>query len=271
MLNKLMKHEFRATARIMLPLLLIVLITAVGANISIKNLLEADLPFLNLLGVILLSAFVVAVVGICMVTFLLMVQRFYKNLLQDEGYVMLTLPVSIHSHVWSKLLVSLVWQITTMAVLVMSLFILFFDIDIVTKFFSNLIELLWHIDFDLESVHIIFFLFEMFLLILLSGMGTCLQAYASMAMGHTFNAYKLCWSVGIYFGIQFILQLVGGIVTLLVGVLLDTPILTGLLENISAPGIMHLMMWTFNLSTLLLCGLFYGLTIYMMKNRLNLE
>ena len=36
MLRKLLKHEFRATGRIMLPLYLVVILTAVFANFSIR-------------------------------------------------------------------------------------------------------------------------------------------------------------------------------------------------------------------------------------------
>ena len=42
-----------------------------------------------------------------------LIQRFYKNLLRDEGYLMLTLPASVHQQVWSKLIVSSVWFIIT--------------------------------------------------------------------------------------------------------------------------------------------------------------
>ena len=271
MLSKLMKHEFRATARIMLPLFFLVLVTAVGGNLSVQNFLWANHSFLNLLGGLLLGAFIFTIIGICVVTFLLMVQRFYKNLLQDEGYVMLTLPVSIHHHVWSKLLVSVVWQIATAIVVFVSFLILFFNLDFVYIIFSRLLDLLWQIDFDLEAVHLGFLGFEVLLLILLGAVGTCLQAYASLAMGHSFHAYKLGWSVGIYFGTQFVLQLVGGIVTLTVAALLETGLFTAILATLSPLGMMHLMMWALILSSLLICGLFYGLTIYMMKERLNLE
>ena len=50
MLRKLLKHEFRATGRIMLPLYLILLATAIGANFSTRGLLETDLKVLDLLG-----------------------------------------------------------------------------------------------------------------------------------------------------------------------------------------------------------------------------
>ena len=39
MLRKLMKHELRATGRLMVPMLLVTLLTAVGANLSIRWLM----------------------------------------------------------------------------------------------------------------------------------------------------------------------------------------------------------------------------------------
>ena len=50
MLRKLLKHEFRATARIMGPLYLILLVTAMGANFSARVMDRADSRLLNALG-----------------------------------------------------------------------------------------------------------------------------------------------------------------------------------------------------------------------------
>ena len=99
MLMKLMKHEFRATGRIMLPLYLVLLVTAVGANFTTRGLLSTQYRLLDVLGVLLVTAFGVAIVGVCAMSMVVMVQRFYKNLLQDEGYVTvsythLTLPTT---------------------------------------------------------------------------------------------------------------------------------------------------------------------------------
>ena len=58
MLRKLMKHELRATGRVMLPLYLVVLVTSVGANLSTRVLTELDFELLNLLGFLLMTAFV---------------------------------------------------------------------------------------------------------------------------------------------------------------------------------------------------------------------
>ncbi|WP_297985875.1 hypothetical protein [uncultured Oscillibacter sp.] len=99
MLRKLLKHEFRATGRIMLPVIGILLATSVAANLSLRYLLGSNAWFFSMLGILLLTAFGFAIFGVFIVSFILMIQRFYKNLLQDEGYVMLTLPVSIHQHI----------------------------------------------------------------------------------------------------------------------------------------------------------------------------
>ena len=108
MLMKLVKHEFRATGRVMGLLFLVLLAAAVGANFSIQVLNGSSLSLLRILGALVMSAYVMAVIGVCFVCFFLMLQRFYRNLLGDEGYVMFTLPVSVHQHVWSKLMVTAV-------------------------------------------------------------------------------------------------------------------------------------------------------------------
>ena len=61
MLRKLLKHEFRATARIMLPLYLVLLVTAVGANITTQGLSNSSYQILRLLGALLAMAFGIAI------------------------------------------------------------------------------------------------------------------------------------------------------------------------------------------------------------------
>ena len=62
MLRKLMKHELRATARVMGPMLLLTLAAAVGGNIAVYYLVESEAAVLNLIGVFLLSGTVVKLV-----------------------------------------------------------------------------------------------------------------------------------------------------------------------------------------------------------------
>ena len=142
MLRKLLKHEFRATARIMLPLYLVLLVTAVGANITTQGLSNSSYQILRLLGALLAMAFGIAIIGVCVMSLVVMVQRFYKNLLGDEGYVMLTLPVNLHQQVWSKLIVSAVWFAATFLAVVLAALMVSFNVGSLTAFFRGIGELL---------------------------------------------------------------------------------------------------------------------------------
>ena len=84
MLTKLLKHEFRATARIMGPLYLVLLAVALGFNFSAR-LMDSGNFVLNMLAALVVMAYVVAITAVFIVAFILMLQRFYKNLLGDEG------------------------------------------------------------------------------------------------------------------------------------------------------------------------------------------
>ena len=144
MLIKLLKHEFRATARIMGPLYLILLAVALGFNFSAR-LMDTSNVVLNVLAALVILAYVAAIIGVFIVAFILMLQRFYKNLLGDEGYIMFTLPASVHQHVWSKLIVSAVWFIATGVVVIRSAFVAAFNVSFLTdlagifpKFFQQL-------------------------------------------------------------------------------------------------------------------------------------
>ena len=76
MLRKLLKHEFRATGRIMLPMYLVLLVTALGSNLAGRKMLDGP-DILNTLGVLIVMAFGFAICGVMLMSFVLMIQRFY--------------------------------------------------------------------------------------------------------------------------------------------------------------------------------------------------
>ena len=130
MLGKLMKHEFRATARRMLPLFLVVVLLSCFLRISTAVIDHStrSLPtILHMLNALLWVLFVLLLIGCVIFAVVVMVNRFYKNLLTDEGYLMFTLPVSIHKLLWSKLLVSSVWFLAAFAVDALALGIVLFE------------------------------------------------------------------------------------------------------------------------------------------------
>ena len=272
MLRKLMKHEFRATGRIMLPLFLILLVTSVGANLSIRGMLDTDNRFLNILGSLLIVAFVVAVIGVCVMSMVVMVQRFYKNLLQDEGYVMMTLPVSTHQHIWSKLIVSAVWFALTILIVCLACLIMAADVTVIGEIVSGCQDLFRHVTayYAINGTAIVA---EFLVMCFVGCCAMCLQFYASLAIGHSFPNHKMAWSVGWFFIIQFAVQFLGGLLI----ALLDESWLHHLLLgwtvgwNISGMAAMHLSMILMILGELFYGAVFYFLTTYFLKRRLNLE
>lgn len=269
MLTKLIKHEFRATARIMGPLYLVLLVAALGANLSTRGILETPYPVLSILGGLLVMAFAVAILAVCVVSFLLMVQRFYKNLLRDEGYLMFTLPASVHQHVWSKLIVSSVWFIVTGVAVILSFMVMALDVS----FLEGMVGVMRQLFQDITAYYAIngtVFLLELLVLAFAFCIAFCLQFYAALAIGHSFSNHKFAWSVAFFFILQFASQLVGSLMMLSLN-----PIMQGFMGDldfrVTGMAAVHAGMAFFTGIILVYAAVFYVITTYFLKNRLNLE
>lgn len=276
MLIKLLKHEFRATGRVMLPLYLILLAAALGANLSVRVLMDIDFWALNALGGLLLMAFVVAMGAVAVMSIVVMVRRFYKNLLQDEGYVMLTLPCSVHQHIWSKLIVSAVWFAATMAVMVLAGLVSASDVTVI----GDLVRISRDVFRNVTAYYALngtAIALELLAVCFLGSCLVCLHFYAALSIGHSFSTHKLAWSVGWYFLLQFAVQMFfGGLMALLDATGLwnwlgDVHILRTMQQSIGPMGAIHLTMLVVAVLLLVYGAVFYGLTAYFLKNKLNLE
>lgn len=274
MLRKLLKHEFRATGRIMLPLFLIVLGTAVGANLSARVLMDTPNRVLDILGGLLIVAFTIAIVGVCVMSMVVMVQRFYKNLLQDEGYVMMTLPVSVHQHIWSKLIVSAVWFALTLIVVGLACLIVAADVKVIHQIAEGFGEVMGELYRHFTAYYAIngtALAVEFLVLCFVGCCAMCLQFYASLAIGHSFSSHKMAWSVLWFFVTMFAMQFLGGSGIVLLDESWLHNLLLGWTDNISGMAAMHLSMVCLILGEVLYGAIFYFLTTYFLKRRLDLE
>lgn len=270
MLKKLMKHELRATSRTMLPMLAFVLAAAVGGNLSVNRLLESVSKPMNAVGVFLLILFVAAIMSSCIMAFALMIERFYKNLLRDEGYLMLTLPVSVHQHILSKLLVSLIWFVAVAAAGLISLVILVFRVDLVREGFTILSSLrLNDMTLAANPVHVVAFLLEVALMLTAVMAYVCLLLYAAMAIGHSFTHRKGLLTVIALFALGLTYSLLENVSLILV----DSIGLNGFRQWFdSLPVLVQLHLTPLGITGMILipCALYYAVTAYFLKNRLNL-
>lgn len=274
MLRKLLKHEFRATGRVMLPLYLVLLVTALGSNLAGRKMVGSRSDVLSILGVLIVTAFGIAIFGVLLMSFVLMIQRFYKNLLQDEGYLMFTLPVSVHQHIWSKLIVSVVWfAATILAIIAASLIVAYQGgflrelFDFIGWFFEGLRKLKVS-----ETLNGMVYLVEIAILMFLAMAAFALQFYAALAAGHSRANRKMLWSVVWFFGFQFALQFCGSL--LMIG--LDRLGVFNFLNHLSinwtsATAAIHVGLLV-SIGVVVLYGaIFYAVTTFFLKRHLNLE
>ena len=265
MLRKLMKHEFRATGRVMGPLFGLLLIAAIAARFSVGVLLESSARFLNLLGGLFTTAFVIAIVGVCVMSLVLMINRFRTNLLGDEGYIMFTLPASVHQQIWSKLIVSAVWFIATGLAVVAAGFILVAQQGFWLEIRRGFAEIFRHLT-AYYAFNGTAFLFELLALIFVGCCVLCLEFYAAMAIGHSFANHKVLYSVLSFLGLQFVMQLLSG--GILVGTNYDFLVVALHSDGVLA---MHSVMLTMIVSTAVFGAVYYVITTMLLKKRLNLE
>lgn len=195
MLVKLMKQDLRATGRVMLPLYLAAIVLAVLTRVlSAIQMKAIDSQFWNIFSSIISMLVVLAIIALVIMTFVMMVWRFYKNYMTDEGYLMFTLPVRTGELIWSKLIITLLWYLCTGLVVLACVGILslgdgtMVEFSFTDGFLSGLTKQ------QLTSA-----VLSGLLMVLVTGISGVLELYASMAIGQSFRKNKVFMMVVFFF------------------------------------------------------------------------
>ena len=210
MLSKLLKYEISATTRTFLPLFAAVL--ALAGIQRLFSLINSD--FTQIPSVISLTVYIMLIAGMFVMTLVVMIQRFYKNLLSEEGYLMFTLPVKPWMHIFSKLLIAMMWTFLSVIVALLSVMIVaseelmhprFWQAigDGFAQFFSNNGSGMMTVEF--------------IALIILSSAVNILMIYASIALGHLAGKQRIIASIGAYLGLNTAIQILFLLVGLIPG------------------------------------------------------
>ncbi len=261
MLRKLMKHELRATARIILPLFLAVIVFSVFTSIATRSGFESHSNFLNIVSVLVSVGYGIALFALFAVILVLLINRFRNNLLGDEGYVMFTLPVSVHQLIWSKIIVSCLWFVGACLIVIASATIITADVAFFQNLSFNLREL-WNEFNGVYALNGTAIVIESLVLFFLAYAAGCLQFYASLAVGHSFDRRKTLYSILFFFAVTFVIQL---IVTLF---FTTTDISIEVANPMAA---VHLSFGIMIGLVAIYGAIFYVLTTKMLQKRLNLE
>ena len=230
MLKKLCKYEFRSIGRTLIPIYIAVIAVSIitsftmGINIeynrNYNNILDGGVNLVyqlqGIFTVVMSLAYFAVMVALFVLTFVIILQRFYKGLLCDEGYLMFTLPVKPWQLITSKGITAFVISILSGIVSCISIFIMMigvaedrwtllaqmFSFKNWSMFFIRLNEVvpMWGI-----------YLFEFIILVIVSSLASLYQVYASMAIGHLAKKNRILMSVVAYIVISMILSFIGGI------------------------------------------------------------
>lgn len=275
MLRKLMKYEFKATARWFFPLYIaIVLFALISRTLISTQSVENDI-IKNLRGIlttISILAYVLLFVGTMVISLVVVVQRFYKSLLGNEGYLMFTLPVKTWQHTTSKLLIAMLWSILSALIGFFSI-ILFIPSGEMSKMINELSEIM--------GVFNASFFILGGLILLINIARTIIEIYAAISLGHIFNKHRIILSFAFYIGINTISQ----VVYMLILPFVSSPFVKVISEDISygvsieynsfpfanmLPQLMTLSVIILVISIILSAG-YYIATNYLLKTKLNLE
>ena len=202
MLGKLLKHEWNATARKYgLFYLVLGVITLLA---MVVHAIPADHVLFTIGEVSFLVLYILVLCGVIFCSTGMAVVRFYKNMVSDEGYLTFTLPAKVEQLVFSKFLVAVCWQITTMLLIVISALSVFVVGHIEWSMFCE------GVAFVVEQSGMILPVFGV--MVLISIMYQLLLYYLSVAVGQLFGNHKILASVIAYcvlsFGIELIMLVV---------------------------------------------------------------
>lgn len=204
MLSKLIYHERKATQTQFFMMCAAILGLTCFTKVlgMVTDALRVQDGFLSSLLDLVSAAFVLSLFACHIAIMMLTVQRFYKNLLGDEGYLMFTLPVSSAQHINAK------WIVGTLETILITL--------------VSVLGVLFMVDFDgwrefgeimsqafAETNGKLGIIIALVIVVLIIGIiNFYLKAYASMAIGAQWPQNRFLGSVIAYFVISAVLSVV---------------------------------------------------------------
>lgn len=266
MLSRLLKYEIKATGRIFLPIFLALLMFAgITRFFSAVGPEQWDTP-----AFIIMVIYIMIMAGMFVMTFIMMIQRFYKNLLTDEGYLMLTLPVKPWKHIVSKLLVSMMWIVISGIAAFISILMIALQKGDLTKISAEL-SALYHQAFNYLGASLYLLSIELIIVLLIALASGILIVYASIAIGHLFNRHKLLASFGAFIVLSTLSQIFYTLIALIHGSTYFPTIHVSAGDFISRQPLIQGLMVYGIISSVLLCAAYFTITNYILSKRLNLE
>lgn len=206
MLRKLLKYEFRSIGRLLLFIYAAVIVVALILGGAFRKVSYDPGHYPDLLTYSGNSAsdifsiiYMILLMAMVIITLVMIILRFYKNLLGQEGYLMHTLPVPKWMLVASKTITSLIWVLIGIAVSALSLVIIL-HVSGVTGLWAGLLNTTV---IDFAPGQIVFAICWM----LVSIVAVILRFYFSMAVGNLANRHKFVFAVVVFIAVTIVIAI----------------------------------------------------------------
>lgn len=209
MLGKLMKYEFKATGRLLVPLYVALMIFAIINKLFMGDMsaIDSSSTFGTFIKVTTMIIYVVIMVSIFIVTLFVIIQRYRTNLLGDEGYLMNTLPVKPWQNIMSKLLTASIWMILSVIMAMLSILILAYQKDMFSVSWDFISEFFKEA-YRYSGSNVIFFSIEIILMMISGLVSSILIIYASLSIGNLFTKAKILASFGAFIGLTTVSEII---------------------------------------------------------------
>lgn len=271
MVKKLFKHEFIYYFRTFALFLPIVLVIGVMARVF-RFFENFDSALVDIAIFSSASMFAVSCFALLMLSVVVAVVRFYKNMYSAEGYLTFTLPVNNAQHIFVKLLTALCCQaICLLTVIVAALIALSGEplkefMLVLTAGISEFYE-------EIGALSFIAFVFDIIVIALLSAAGNMLLYYACITVGQTAKKNRILMAVGAYFIYYVATQVISTVLVMIFTVLGMSGALDGIVMWLDDHMIltMHLTMGVSIVIYAAMAVAFWFVTQSIMTKKLNLE
>ena len=197
----LVRYEFKNVNKWYLALYGAVLALSALIGVQASSLKSIDTPDQQMIMLVFLAlVFGGLIITLSISTLILIIRRFKGSVYDRQGYLTLTLPVSEHQIILSKLLGAFIWSLASSLVFILSIYII---LVLTGANFLDIFSLEYLFKFYMDSFWLSVISF------ILSTVASILCIYLAISIGQLFNEYRTALAVLAYIVIQTILGFVG--------------------------------------------------------------
>ncbi|MBO5648403.1 MAG: hypothetical protein J6S76_00650 [Clostridia bacterium] len=270
MVKKLFSHEcvyYLRTLGMFLPIVLVIgIMTRIFRCFDDRNIInKIALSSSVLLLVLACMALIVLSVVVCII-------RFYRNLYSSEGYLTFTLPVTHTEHLIVKLSAAMLCQVLCVLTVIASASIALSG-SLLGELLHEIYLIIQQLRLLCGTAHLVTYALELLLLTVLSAATTQLLYYACITVGQTAKKNRILMAVAAYFIYYTATQIIATVFSMIITVLSISgalnPLTVWIESHITAT--IHIYLCFIILICAIMAAAFWFITKTIMSKKLNLE